>query len=101
VTAGPAPPPPGGTDEPQPLAQRLGAVLWPSFFAAGVATMVFFAFVDPLLLRDMTFPELPMTRKLGYTLGFFMFWIATASASLFTSILLSPGSRFNQPLSGE
>jgi hypothetical protein len=101
VTAGPALPPPGGTDEPQPLAQRLGAVLWPSFFAAGVATMVFFAFVDPLQLRDMTFPELSMTRKLGYTLGFFMFWIATASASLFTSILLSPGSRFNKPLSGE
>jgi hypothetical protein len=92
---------PHGTDEAQPLAQRLGAVLWPSFFAAGVATMVFFAFVDPLALRDMTFPELPLTRKFGYSLGFFMFWIATASSSLFTSILLSPGSRFNKPLSGE
>ena len=62
--------------------------------------MVFFAFVDPLQLRDMTFPELPLTRKLGYTLGFFMFWTSTASASLFTSILLGPGSRFNKPLSG-
>ena len=93
--------PPAGADEAQPLAQRLGAVLWPSFFAAGVATMVFFAFVDPLALRDMTFPELPITRKLGYTLGVFMFWIATASASLFTSILLGPGSRYNKPLSGE
>ena len=86
--------------EPQPLAQRLGAVLWPSFFAAGVATMVFFAFVDPLALRDMTFPDLPLTRKLGYSLGFFMFWIATAASSLFTSILLCPGNRFNKPLSG-
>jgi hypothetical protein len=86
---------------PQPLAQRLGAVLWPSFFAAGVATMVFFAFVDPLALRDMTFPDLPLTRELGYSLGFFMFWIATAASSLFTSILLCPGSRFNKPLSGD
>jgi hypothetical protein len=33
---------------PRPLAQRIGAIAWPSFFAAGVATMVFFAFVDPL-----------------------------------------------------
>ena len=101
MNPGIAPEPPGGADGAQPRAQRLGAVLWPSFFAAGVATMVFFAFVDPLALRDMTFPELPITRKLGYTFGFFMFWIATASASLFTSILLSPGSRFNKPLSGD
>lgn len=101
MTGAAAPQPPGGANEAQPLAQRLGAVLWPSFFAAGVATMVFFAFVDPLQLRDLTFPELPITRKLGYTLGFFMFWISTASSSLFTSILLSPGSRFNKPLSGE
>jgi peptidoglycan/LPS O-acetylase OafA/YrhL len=98
--AGPAPPS-AGSEETQPLAQRLGAVLWPSFFAAGIATMVFFAFVDPLALRDMTFPELPLTRKLGYSLGFFMFWVATCASSLFTSILLSPGTRINKPLSGD
>jgi hypothetical protein len=80
------------------MAQRVGAILWPSFFAAGVATMVFFAYVDPLQLRDMTFPDLPISRTLGYTLGFFMFWIATASSSLFTWILLRPASRFNRAL---
>nr|WP_227978207.1 4Fe-4S dicluster domain-containing protein [Arenimonas daejeonensis] len=67
----------------RPLAQRLGAILWPSFFAAGVATMVFFAFVDPLALAEMTFPGLEISRGLGYTPGFFMFWACTASASLF------------------
>jgi hypothetical protein len=82
----------------RPLAQRLGAILWPSFFAAGVATMVFFAFVDPLALRDLTFPALPLTRGLGYTVGFFMFWLATASSSLFTWWLLRPASRFNRAL---
>ena len=82
----------------RPLAQRMGAILWPSFFAAGVATMVFFAFVDPLALRDMTLPQLPLTRELGYTIGFFMFWLATASASLFTWILLRPPASFNKPL---
>ena len=74
----------------RPMAQRIGAILWPSFFAAGVATMVFFA--------DLTFPQLSITRALGYTLGFFTFWLATASSSLFTWILLRPASRFNRPL---
>lgn len=80
---------------PRPLAQRLGAILWPSFFAAGVATMVFFAIVDPLVLRDMTFPELELSRLAGYTIGFFLFWAATAGSSLFTWLLLRPASRFN------
>jgi hypothetical protein len=79
------------------MAQRVGAILWPSFFAAGVATMVMFAHVDPLVLRDMTFPHLPISRELGYTLGFFAFWCATAASSLFTWILLRPASRFNRP----
>ena len=83
---------------PRPLAQRIGAILWPSFFAAGVCTMVFFAFVDPVVMRDMTFPDMPMTRGLGYTVGFFMFWAATASSSLFTWLLLRPSSRFNRRL---
>ena len=83
---------------PRPLAQRVGAILWPSFFAAGVSTMVFFAFVDPLALRDMSFPDLPMTRGLGYSIGFVMVWAATAASSLFTWILLRPASRFNRAL---
>lgn len=86
---------------PRPMAQRLGAILWPSFFAAGVTTMVFFAHVDPLELRDMTFPGLPITRTMGYTIGFFTSWLATASSSLFTWWLLRPASRFNRTLSGD
>lgn len=83
---------------PRPMAQRVGAILWPSFFAAGVANMVFFAYVDPLQLRDMTFPDLQISRTLGYTLGFFAFWVATAASSLFTWILLRPASRYNKSL---
>lgn len=91
----------GDEPPPRPLAQRLGAILWPSFFAAGVCTMVFFAFVDPLALRDMTFPAMQISRELGYSIGFFMFWAATASSSLFTWILLRPVARFNRPLPPE
>ncbi len=96
----PAARPPPDQERP-PLVQRLGAVLWPSFFSAGVATMVCFAFIDPLALRDITFPQLVISRELGYTLGFFLFWAATAASSLFTSLLLSPASRFNAPLPRE
>ena len=77
------------------MAQRVGAIAWPSFFAAGVATMVFFAFVDPLALRDISLPRLQITRSGGYTIAFFLFWGATAASSLFTWILLRPASRFN------
>lgn len=79
-----------------PLARSIGAIAWPSFFTACVMTMVFFAFVDPLLLRDLTFPNLDIGREMGYSIGFLMFWVATASASMFTWLLLLPGSRFNR-----
>ncbi len=86
---------------PRPLAQRVGAILWPSFFAAGVATMVFFAFIDPLELRDISFVNWVISRELGYSIGFFMLWLATAASSLFTWLLLRPASRFNRPLPAE
>lgn len=72
----------------RPLAQRIGAVLWPSFLGAGVATMVFFAFVDPVALHDISFPEWNMSRSAGYSIGFFMFWAVTAASSLGTWLLL-------------
>ena len=59
--------------------------------------MVCFAFIDPMELRDLTFPELPISREMGYTIGFFLFWTATCGSSLFTWILLRPASRFNRP----
>lgn len=82
-----------------PLIQRAGAVLWPSFFAACVATMVFFAFVDPTELGTITFPQMHISREWGYTLGFFMFWSCTFSSSLFTLILLRTRREIDTPLS--
>lgn len=80
---------------PRPLVQRVGAILWPSFFAAGVANAVFFAALDPLDLASISFPGHEISRELGYTIGFFTFWACTASSSLFTWLLLRPASRFN------
>jgi hypothetical protein len=72
---------------------RIGAIAWPSFFAAGVATMWFFAIVDPVELAAISWPHVEVSRELGYTIGFFMFWTCTASASLFTAMLLGPAPR--------
>lgn len=78
--------------------QKLGAILWPSFFAAAVATMVCFAFFDPVELIALATPRHSISREAGYTLGFFLFWLATCASSMFTWILLRPTSRFNRPL---
>jgi len=67
----------------------IGAVAWPSFFAAAVASMVFFAIVDPGELAELTWPHLSVSRKLGYSIGFFMFWACTFSSSAFSVLLLS------------
>ena len=72
------------------VARRIGSIVWPSFFAAGVATMVFFAIVDPIDLAQITWPKVEISRQAGYTLGFFMFWLCTASACLFTALLIAP-----------
>lgn len=68
---------------------RWGAAIWPSFFAAGVATTVFFAIVDPEDLNEITWTKLTLAREVGYTIGFFMFWACTFASSAFTAMLLS------------
>ncbi len=83
-------------EPPSPSAARFGAILWPSFFAAGVATMVFFAIVDPIELGRITWPRFDVSRGLGYTIGFFMFWACTLSACAFTALLLDLPRRVRQ-----
>lgn len=79
----------------------LGAVLWPSFLTAGVATMVFFANIDPETLRSQTLPDWQISRQAGYTIGFFMFWAVTAASSLLSVFLFrTPPHRAGEPLPG-
>lgn len=68
--------------------QDLAMVLWPSFLAAGAATMFAFAWVDPQALAacDVAVP-FAAGRLAGYGLGFFFFWGITASASGITLYL--------------
>ena len=69
------------------LIRVLGAVLWPSFLTAGVATMVFFASIDPATLRAQTLPDWDISRQAGYTIGFLMFWAVCGASSALTLFL--------------
>ena len=81
-------PPP---DEPQRRRRALDValVLWPSFLAACAASLLFFAAVDPALLRDAG-PRLfaDLDREAGYALGFIFFWSIGACASALSLYLI-------------
>lgn len=81
---------------PRPLAQRLGAILWPSFLLAGVGTMLIFAYFDPRELAHLLDPGFNINRESGYALGFFLLWIITCASSALTWLLLRPAARINQ-----
>ena len=95
-------PPPGAMrpqqDSPHDsMVRRVGSVVWPSFFAAGIATIMFFAIVDPVELAAITWPQIEISRMAGYSIGFFMFWICTLSACLFTAMLVAPPLQARKP----
>jgi peptidoglycan/LPS O-acetylase OafA/YrhL len=69
--------------------QRDVAVIgWCSFLVAAVGTMVFFAWVDPLALADVTEPPLPVDRMTGYAVGFFFLWLLCAASAALTVYLI-------------
>jgi hypothetical protein len=64
-------------------------VLWPSFLAACGASLLFFAAVDPALLRDAG-PQVfaGLDREAGYALGFLFFWGIGSLASALSIYLV-------------
>jgi hypothetical protein len=75
----------------------IGIVVWVSFLTACIATMVFFAFFDPLLLaNDDVPPRWLRDRMTGYAVGFFFcFWLVSGLASALTAVLIE--SRPQEP----
>jgi len=63
-------------------------VLWVSFLTAAVATMVFFASVDPEVLSGNNTLGWEIDRQSGYALGFFGFWCLTALTAFLTVLLV-------------
>jgi hypothetical protein len=80
---------------PSPVSRRsrraldVALVLWPAFLAACGASLLFFAAVDPVLLRDAG-PRLfaGLDRESGYALGFVFFWGVGAIASTLSVYLI-------------
>lgn len=89
VNAGPAP------DLP-PFAQRVFAILWPSFLMAGVLEMLVFAFVDPRDLHWLGGAALELSRQGVYTLSFFLFWFIVSIAGALSSLLSQPADQVNE-----
>jgi hypothetical protein len=67
-----------------PRRRAIGLILWCSFLAAAIATMICFAYVDPE--SALTGEGVPgwWTRRTVYAAGFFFFWAAAAGASALT-----------------
>ena len=61
------------------------AILWPSFLFGGLGTVLFFSLLDPVELFFVG--PLELSRKAGYTLGFFFFWALAAGSSWLTCFL--------------
>jgi len=74
-------------------AQDIAAVAWPSFLIGAMATTLFFAFIDPMVLQEATFPGWDLGRMTGYALGFFFFWGIAFASSALTLFLARSGAR--------
>ena len=64
------------------MRRDVAIVLWPSFLAAAVMTMFFFAVFDPVEIGEGTaLAALVANHNAGYALGFFFFWAFTTLSS--------------------
>jgi hypothetical protein len=76
-------------------------VLWPSFLAAAVMTMFFFAVFDPVDIGAGTaLAELVANHNAGYALGFFFFWAFTTLSSALSLYLVRTESDLRRTDSG-
>jgi hypothetical protein len=66
--------------------QAVATVIWISFLAASVATMLFFALFDPVGLFATI--GLDIGVQTGYALGFFFFWLISGGCSAVTAWLV-------------
>ena len=62
-------------------------VAWPAFIAAAIAEVIFFTAIDPQQLYLLGRP-VDLTPLATYSIGFLMFWLICAGASLMTYLML-------------
>lgn len=54
--------------------QKIAVLTWISFLSASAFTMLFFAFIDPLVIVDSINIDGVDSRNAGYAIGFFFLW---------------------------
>jgi len=54
--------------------QKIAVLTWISFLSASAFTMIFFAFIDPLVIVDAINVEAIESSNAGYAIGFFFLW---------------------------
>ena len=55
--------------------RALGVIVWSAFLAAALATMLCFAWLDPLAIAAGETPAWWTDRLHVYAIGFFFFWL--------------------------
>ena len=73
--------------------QAVFTVVWISFLAAAIGTMVFFGLFDPVDLTGIFDENLSIGRDAGYAAGFFFFWVLCALCSGVTAYLVRTAPR--------
>jgi hypothetical protein len=68
--------------------QKIAVLSWISFLTASAFSVLFFAFVDPLVLVEAINIDAIDSRYAGYALGFFFFWAIGWVAGWFTMRLI-------------
>lgn len=68
--------------------RSVAEVVWPSFVAAGVGALLFFALIDPNLLGQALEVDFEGGAMAFYSLGFLFFWVLCAASSLLTAWLI-------------
>jgi len=69
-------------------------ILWPSFLIACVAEVAFFSVFDPVDFQ--LFGPLGLSRRAGYSIGFFLFWAIAAGSSALTFLLQKGAGEVNR-----
>ena len=88
--------PPTAIDPAPELGERgraTGAIVWSSFLAAALGTMLCFAFLDPQAVSEGILPQWWTTRRAVYALGFFLFWLIGLVAAALCWQLARPDRR--------
>jgi hypothetical protein len=71
------------------MKRDVGVIVWSSFLAASLASLIFFAYLDPqLLAHDDDPPFWLADRMSGYAGGFFFFWLIAAVSGTLVAYLL-------------